>query len=170
MYEKQSFVVPRDKLPLAYPELGEPGERVTVRHDQVWRRAREKFHEFGMPGANGPRLSEKQYIRTTIDASQFAFDRRKRIESGNGESEAGKFIKACRERGEGWPLQQHENVTRVHDCRQPLQPLRSSGQILDPIVARRRGGDVLYRLQCRKGLVRAPRLQKQERLLAPDKL
>jgi hypothetical protein len=97
MYEKQSFVVPRDKFPFAYPELGEPGERVMVRHDQVWRRAGEKFHEFGMPRANGPRLSEKQYIRTTIDASQFPFDRRKRIESGDGEFEAGKFMQACRE-------------------------------------------------------------------------
>jgi hypothetical protein len=100
MYEKQSFVVPRDKFPFAYPELGEPGERVMVRHDQVWRRAGEKFHEFGMPRANGPRLSEKQYIRTTIDASQFPFDRRKRIESGDGEFEAGKFMRPCCERRE----------------------------------------------------------------------
>jgi len=100
MYEKQLFVVPRDKFPFAYSELGEPGERVTAGHDQVWRGAGEKFHELGMPRANGPRLSEKQYIRATIDASQFPFDRRKRIESGDGEFEAGKFMQACREHRE----------------------------------------------------------------------
>jgi hypothetical protein len=53
-----------------------------------------------MPSANGPRLSEKQYVRMTIDASQFLFNRRKRIESGNGEFEAGKLMQAGRERCE----------------------------------------------------------------------
>ena len=33
MYPKQSFVVPRDEFPFAHPELGQPGERVMVRHD-----------------------------------------------------------------------------------------------------------------------------------------
>jgi hypothetical protein len=36
----------------------------------------------------------------TIDASQFPFNRRKRIESGNGEFEVGKLMQSCRERCE----------------------------------------------------------------------
>ena len=100
MYQEQSLVVPRDKFPFAQPEFGQPGECVMIRHHQVWRRAGEKFHKFGMPNANRPRLSEKQYVRMTIDASQFLFNRRKRIESGNGEFEAGKFMQACRKRCE----------------------------------------------------------------------
>jgi len=100
MYQKQSLVVPCDEFPFAQPELGQPGECVMIRHHQVWGLAGEKLDEFGMPSANGPRLSEKQYIRMTIDASQFPFNRRKRIESGNGEFEVGKLMQSCRERCE----------------------------------------------------------------------
>src|SRR5215471_16638880 len=171
MYQEQAFVVPRDEFPFAQPELGQPGECVAICHHQVWRRAGEKFHKFGMPRANGPRLSEKQYVRTTIDASQFPFDRRERIEGGKGEFEAGKFLQTCRERCERWPLQQHENVPRVHDLRQTLQPLPRSGQIFDPIVAWNLRSDAPDRLQCRKRrLIRAAGLEKQERFLALDKL
>src|SRR6516164_6412138 len=123
-----------------------------------------------MPRANGPRLSEKQYVRTTIDALQLPFDRRERIERGNGEFEAGKFMQTCRERCERWPLQQHENVPRVYDLRQTLQPLPRSGQIFDPIVAWNLRSDALDRLQCCKGCIRAAGLEKQERFLALDQL
>src|SRR6266478_8483786 len=119
-----------------------------IRHHQVWGRAGEKLDELGMPSANGPRLSEKQYIRMTIDASQFPFNRRKRIESGSGEFEVGKLMQACRERCECWSLQQHENVARVYDFCQTLQPLRGAGQIFGPIAARSRCRDVSDRLQC----------------------
>ena len=98
MYEEQPFVVTCDKFIFARPELGKPGEGVSVRHDQVWRRSGKKFHEFRMPRANAPRLSEKQHIRMTIDASQFAFDRRKGIKSCDNEFEIGKFVEARRKR------------------------------------------------------------------------
>src|SRR6516165_886903 len=123
-----------------------------------------------MPRANGPRLREKQYVRTTIDALQFPFDRRERIERGNGEFEARKLMQTRRERCERWPLQQHENVPRGYDLRQTLQPLPRSGQIFGPIVAWSPRSDALDRLQCRKRLIRAAGLEKQERFLALDKL
>src|SRR5262249_20929865 len=51
-----------------------------------------------------------------------------------------------------------------------LQPLRGSGQIFDSIVAWSPGSDGLGRLQCRKPLIHATSLEKQERFLTFNKL
>src|SRR5262249_34978933 len=93
MYPKQSVGVPRDEFLFAQPELGQPGERVMARRHSGLGRAGGRVHWFGMPRANGPGLSEKQYVRTTIDASQFPFDRRERIERGMANS---KPANSCR--------------------------------------------------------------------------
>src|SRR5262249_50861524 len=123
-----------------------------------------------MPRANGPGLSEKQYVRTTIDASQFPFDRRGRIERGMANSKPANLCRRGANVADDGALQQHENVPPVHDLRYTLQPLPRSGQIFDPIVAWNLRSDALDRLQCRKRLIRAAGLEKQERFLALDKL